>query len=565
MVAMPGAYLACGPQGLTLAVAGAFEQRNSTDNEVYLNNQFNLNRKSSIFIVISQNMNDLINLFTPIRFLKFIKEFFIYVVRSLFRYWIYFFTASATICSLYYFSNALKVLASCWYYILLVPVLFTTIMALIDDFKRKKNTKQFTAAEMECVYVTENDHFEKKMVTEKLNEDSKLRIKDLFKNSFPFLIGLANYRLIRFPKFYYYLLSPNKLNSLIKRKVDSGEVQCVLLPLIDEKTSKITFIFFSKEGTFNNIKVIHDLTEIASRIEVKERDLENFIENIMSFYQSVVAHGFMDMTIDANSFTEAHRLLDENQQNINRSLNTIKNYATVESKTLLNDIEEMWNCEIERYRAIVYMLTENYNSALIYIFKAIKLCPYYPFSNYQSWKEELIKTYVISFAKALETAQTEFDLESGNSSDEIDSAIQSITSQLSFPGIKSYTDLIIEINNRAESSEIATEIERYLQTTICESPMQEYIKGEVNKFLPLEGDMYDELYMGRIDSSQKFFEKVIEIDLFFPAINNKIGALMMIKQIGQGKTEPRDFDDAVTFLRKGFEIFSKYGLNVKKK
>jgi len=94
--------------------------------------------------------------------------------------------------------------------------------------------------------------------------------------------------------------------------------------------------------------------------------------------------------------------------------------------------------------------------------------------------------------------------------------------------------------------------------------MQEYIKGEVFKYIPMEGDTINKLYVGRIDTAYALFTTVLEIAPFFPLIHNKLGALDLFKLLLKG--EAADAKDEAKFkyhMDRAFEVFTKFGLKHK--
>jgi len=516
-------------------------------------------------------MNEFINLFAPIRILKFLKEFIVYAVVSIFRFWRTFILILLLIEGIYYYQYGFL---HGWFFFLLIvllPVLVTSFFAVKQDFTKSKKQDRFVAGELECLYIIDNDYFEKNIITDTVNEENKRRINLAKENLPPFTQNIAEYKQLIYPKFYYYLVSPQKLNDSLQKKVDSNQFQTILHISINAKSSKIDVKFYSKANMIMYAKRIHELAEIIGGIEIKDRDIPRFINDIEDLFQSIVAHGFLDSIINAGLYSDAHTLLDENQQVFYKSLKKIKEYSLPESGKLIDRISVFWECEIERYRGVVYAISKNYHSAIKHIFKAIKLNPYYPHDDYESWKPECLSRYATSFGDSL--AAVAEDLK--NSLDpkilkgehvensEIKAAQFNAASQTNYPTILSYVDIITEIISAANSKSINQEILGYIDSEICISPIQEFIKGDIIKFIPIRGEKVNKVYVGRFDSVIEYFESILEIDPDFPLIHNKMGAILLLKY-GTPKNQNSElFKKAMFHLEKGLEILTKYGYKIK--
>jgi len=213
------------------------------------------------------------------------------------------------------------------------------------------------------------------------------------------------------------------------------------------------------------------------------------------------------------------------------------------------------------------MLSENYTQAINHLFKALKTNPYYPFTDYKSWKSETIKSYVISISSILpevveDLKKEQIKEEDTYNEEEILNIYMNAVSQIEFPHMVSYTSLIIDIIEQAESEYLNKIIEEKLREDICESPIQNYIKGEILKYLPKGTERINKLYTDRLDDVISEFKKVLEIDEDFPLMNNKYGTMLLFKEIENGSSE---FSNSMHYIEKGFEYFSKYGMKGLKK
>ncbi len=510
-------------------------------------------------------MSDFFSVLIPKRFWKFFTEFILYMLSAALQYWKITLVLYVLVGLLI---STLKIEHATWYvlsFLLLFPVAIATIIQLSRDFAEEPISEIPQFGELECVFISDKDHFEVNFTSKSLLANSKRRIDYLANSISIFGDGFFNYNFITYPKFYYYLISPQHLNNLIQKKVSQNYLS-ILQVTVNALNFKVDVKFNVNVDLYSNVKPFQDLEEIFSRVDLRsEKHLEAFIEDVSQFYKAVIAHGFLDMLLNGEHFEKAHQLIDENHKIINNALVRLREYVSDESIPKVNELEKFWECEFERYRGITFALSENFIQAVVHLFKAIKLNPYYPFSDYTAWKGETIKAYAIelssSYSKISEELEdTELDKEDESEWKQLDYNMLSQVSKLEFPGAVSYISLITNILEQAEAESINKLVEEKLQTNFCESPMQNYIRGEVLKYLPKGTEKIEKLYIDRLGEIIQQFEKVIEIDDDFPLIHSKYGTMLLFKEFSQGTN---NYDLSMIHFKKGLEFFSKFGFNMK--
>jgi len=213
-------------------------------------------------------MSDFLNLLVPKRFFKFLTGFLLYVISSSIKNWKGVIIIWVLIILLLLIIDKENINIYTIFSLVSVPFAAATIIQLLEDFSDPIESDKPNFGELECVFISDKDHYEVNFISDKLLEESKQRIKSLPDKISLFGTDLISYKLITRPKFYYYLISPNQLSKSIEKKVAQKGFLLILQITVNIQNLKVDVKFNINREHYNNTKPFQEMEEIFSRIHL---------------------------------------------------------------------------------------------------------------------------------------------------------------------------------------------------------------------------------------------------------------------------------------------------------
>lgn len=360
-----------------------------------------------------------------------------------------------------------------------------------------------------------------------------------------------------------------KIKNIPKECSGSSEM---IRKYIEEQADLGSLYFFQSQKSNSVIPVLDFNRNVITNTSLVDRAANLFLffskdksiseEQIYSWTIKVYMFLFGQMTndflIEAKKYPQVHYILDHSEALINEIIKDLQAFDVDRLQPLKAFLKE-WQGYIERYRAIVFLEQAEYNAAVKHIFNAVELNPFFPYSDYQSLKQEYTKKYVADMIPIMHEVAEIIGSDPGLT--ENTKIAEELKMHLTFTDITFHYTIIQEILGRNSTKEIIDQINDEMDKLDSSEPFLSMIKCEVLKFIPKGTEKMNAMYVDQFEPCINLLEEMLLGDPDFALIKTKVGILRMMK--GWHFNNENDINKGIEEYKKGMHLYSQLGLNIK--
>lgn len=465
--------------------------------------------------------------------------------------------------------NRLNIETNWWLISLVLYILASipTVILLYDNDSPIETTDDaVNIGVLEPVIIFDNDFLNVNLETDRISEKQLQFIKELHSLKSPYSSELVVLNFLRKPRLFYILHSISSLKNHLKQFVNSEKYHAILITSKESHGNQVDFDILFDERSINS-GVPFESFKRAFSIEVpNQNQIRAYINEVTKVYASLLGHSILDILIGYKEFGRCQRILDDCQEIFQSSVGKIDDILGHRTKER-NEFIAFFFGELERYRAIIFLNQGEFRAAIRHLFKSIKINPYFPYVDYNGYKQAYIKIYIAQVNLRASGILEDVASPKPNQNETISNISQSVDllNSIGYIDLPTFEETFREIISRAASSEINKEIENRLETEFCNPPICHIIRAEVYKFLPKGKKMINQIYTDRISKIISELNRVMQLDEDFPLIHTRIGILKILASLNELNKARKEIliSEGVQSYRKGEEIFSRLGINIR--
>jgi len=495
--------------------------------------------------------------FLPKHIFILIREFIIFGIKSIFKFWILniFITAIFYLC--YLKTNYFAKVDSYLLEIALIVLLFCiSYVVRFFSFYRKLNI-QNSLFVYGCFSSKEKEYLILDLDAENINDRLNTKCEEIKRNNFIFKSNTLRLSFIEFPKFLPILLGYRGTKKIFDKFISKKKHISSLYFIRDINDLKLTTTLNFDSLNFTNPELLNNLSALLDKISnEKLLDIIEITEINLKLYILVFGQTFLDSFIQNKDFDSSTLIIQDSET----ILYDIKEQLELKFENGYQEFKnfhEIWSSYLYRNKAVILLEQKQYKGAITHIFNSIRLNPYYPYSNYETFKTNYVKRYGLELSFSIEKITKEQEIESKNDfvklRDKINESIVSKDAELN-------TNVVLRIIEMDEDAVSLEFLEQELNNLDNRNPAVLLIKSEVIKYLPDNTEKVNRIYYGRIEESIGFLNKLIEIDNNFPMIKSKIGSLIMTRAFHTGNET--EIEKGVKLWSEGMHFMTELGFKI---
>lgn len=518
-------------------------------------------------------MKDFFEILASKRFLKIIKECVSFSIKSFLKYW--YLTLISLIVSGYIIWSVKVIQLTDLSYWKVILVLFLSNLPSVflnyyTSLKFKISDSPFKVAVGELVILEDKEYMTLNTDSQRINRKAYLILNNIIKNKYPYRNGICDLSLLRRPKLFYLTKTLPFLTEYWQNSISDNKVDIILYCTCDTSSNKVEFdIFYSKKEISNEYIPFSEFKDLFDRRFTEKEEMESYIVNVFQFYVGICGQSVLDLIIGFEDFSTGHKVVDDSEVIIKESINNLKRYFESEKTEKFRNFYNVWLCGFERYRSLLLLNQKEYSGALSHLLRSVKFWPYYPYRNYEEFKDSFEKKYMAELNfKGAEVLNLLQDDDAKDNSEKT-----TITSEMLFNGIDLFdrvenasvpsTEQILKwIMAEANSDSFFLEVERALNKDFCISPIDKIIKSEVFKYLPKGDIKHEELYVKRIPEILAYLREILHEQPDFDVIYLKVGMMMLIQSFQEEDKDKMEIlmHEAMSVFKKGLSLYHRMGI-----
>lgn len=512
-------------------------------------------------------MKELYSLFVPIKLIKVTSEIISYLFKSIIKYWFLF--CPLLIILTFIICKYLQTLFFKHYFLIIGFGLFVcAIPGFILILKRHLTIKKYKVSEnsiliSDCLLIKQNTYIDLDIESDSIRLKLIEQIKNIRETYYPFKIPFLEIEIIHHSKLFYLLKDFNSIKKTYYKEVENNKSIALLLIFKNELNQKIEFDIIPRQDF--HFKPLNDVINTFSNLNISNEGFNtNYIIEVAKIFISMIAYGSLKLF----DIETQHKIIDDNQKIMISAIDILINKIKPEPIAEILHFKKNYKCEFERTKGLIFQEQREFYGALHHVFNATEVNPFFPCDTYDEFKEQYTLKYILRFPSIIlalknsELLTEELKFYSTNLNAE--TMFNKIFERIKYPQTPFYSEIISQISKEANSPEIDKLIKNKLNSDFCEVPINELIKGEVLKLIPMEGkgNGTEEIYFDRIPEVINCYRKVLESDQDFIIMNIKLSVMLQKYYWEQPQTNfsKQRIDESVELMQRGFSIFRKYNL-----
>ncbi|MBL7719407.1 MAG: hypothetical protein JNL72_11265 [Flavipsychrobacter sp.] len=408
-----------------------------------------------------------------------------------------------------------------------------------------------------CFSSRDNDYLVVDIDAESINDILQKQCENLSLSNSAFRAKLPALKFVVLPQFLPLLFGYRGTKKFISKFILSNKHISSLYFVRNISDQKLTTLLAFRQENFANPELMREIQNLLNSISKDNKFGVNGVAEIsLKLYALVFSQIFLDVLLVNKQYGNVQTMLDESS----RLLADVKDLFSVNQAETPGAIQffNIWKSYIERYRAILLLDQGEFRGAVNYIISSISLNPYYPYFNYDSFRDNYIRRYGIELSYSIQEAADELkepkDVDFDTARDDISKNIVSKDAEFSYK-------ILLEIIHRDEKKLTHRQVETELIRISHADSATKLAAAEVLKHLPDGSEKVNEIYLGRIDKAVEFLESIVNQDKGFSLMHAKIGALLLMKALQNGSDE--DMLVAAERWTLGMHFLTELGLNSK--
>lgn len=499
----------------------------------------------------------LIAVFLPKQIFISVREFIIFGFKSIIKHW-KFNSVLVLISILINFKTIIfdkfeKLLIIVFVFIFIY--IFSIIINLISFYL--KLTTNNSLIVYGCYSSKDKEYLFLDLDAELINDRIIKECEILKKKIFILNTKFINLAFIEFPKFIPILFGYRGTTKIFDRFILNKKHISSLYYIRDISDQKIITKLNYSESNFFNGELNSILDSLQNRISNENIDIKEISIINLKLYVLVFGQSFLDIFLNAKNYQGANKILEDSEKILLEINEQINKNVVVEIKEF-KDFFNYWSSYIDRYKAIILIEQDELKGAITYILNSIKLNPYYPYNNYETFKINFSKRYGLELSYSIEEVSNDMEIENIND-------FEKIREQISNSIVAKYAEfnskILLEIIKRDDKQNSLEYLEKELKKLDDNNSAILLLKSDILKYLPDDTKKINKIYYGRIDESILNLNKILALDNNFPIIKAKIGSLMMIKSFCNGNEE--DIENGIKILTEGMHFLTELGFKTK--
>lgn len=499
----------------------------------------------------------IIAVFLPKQIFISIREFIVFGLKSILKYWKYNFLFILLSFFIYFKTTLLNEIdISHLIFALAVLILIFSIIFSFVSIYLKLN-KQNSLMIYGCYSSKEKEYLFLDLDAELINDKLIRECENLNNNLFILKSKTLSLDFLEFPKFIPIILGYRGTTRFFEKFISNNKHISSLYFIRDVTDQRILTNLNYNQNNFVNAELITLLTSLQDKISYEKIDIKVIAVINLKLYVLVFGQSFLDYFVNSNDYKNSNRILEDTEKILLEVKGQIEQNITNELKEF-KDFFNIWSSYIDRYKAILLIEQDELKGAISYIINSIQLNPYYPYSNYHTFKTNFSKRYGIELSYSIEGTSKEFEVDEINDFEKIREQLsESIVSKEA----EFNTKIVQEIIRRDDKQLFLKYLEIELKVLDNSNPAILLLKSDILKYLPDGTEKINEIYYGRIDETISLLNEIIKIDNKFPIINAKIGSLMMSKAIHNGNE--KDIENGIKIWTEGMHFLTELGFKSK--
>jgi hypothetical protein len=465
----------------------------------------------------------LIVVFLPKQIFIAFREFVLFGFKSVVKYWIVNFLTSVLIAILYFKTVLFNGIDFVYLIIALISLIFicSTFFHLISIYlKLNKNNSlviygSYSSKEKEYLFLD--------LDAELLNDRLKRESEQLNRNSFVLKSNIINLTFIELPKFTPIILGYRGTIRLFEKFVLKRKHLSSLYFLRDVSDQKILTNIVEEPSNFINGDLPPNLIALQNKISNEKIDIKEIAVINLKLYVLVFGQTYLDSFLVTKDYNTVKDILDDTEKLLLEIKEQIEQNVNSEIKEF-TEFNTFWKSNILRYRAILLIEQDELRGAISYTINAIKLNPYYPYSNYETFKINFTKRYGVELSYSIESKFKEMEVEGETDFDAIRARI---TNTIVARDSEFNTKLLLEVIRKDTKQQHLKFLEEELKTLDSTNIAVLLLKSDVLKILPDETEKVQEVYLGRIEEIVSTLYEILALDGSFALVKTKVGSLHM--------------------------------------
>lgn len=513
-------------------------------------------------------MKDLFTL-APKRFLRFLTESASYTVGTFFKYWLVSVIAFSILILIAYKYISTPLTTKQW--ALLVASSFIIVAVPVTIYRFYKETypvvygSGFPVGITETVMIEGKEHLALNTDSQKIIQKLKNSITAIASVKYPFCKGLVIPLLLQKPKLFYLSHNLTTWRGTLVKQVKKGFPLSVLMITRDTQSNKVDFEVLCCPGLMNSEVPFSEFNKSFTSV-VSDDFYEDYIIEVSRVYLAIHGQSILDLLISGGDYAIAHQVIDDCEGIFREAYTKLSEILRGKENNHFTAFKNNLLSNFERYRGIIFLNQGKYSGAIRHVFKAIRLHPYFPYKNYEQYKDAFNKIYIAqvnlkSSTILLEGEMTKEDKEE-ESKKRITNSIE-LLARTDFSSTPPFEEVLKQIIARADSKQVYKEMEKVLKTNFCESPVCSIIRGEVLKYIPKGKVMHQSLYVERLPEVLAEFEKVLLADEDFLLMYTRIGVLKTIKSFYEKNSAKAEglLHEGMKLFAKGSDVYSRLAMH----
>lgn len=492
----------------------------------------------------------IITIFLPKRLLLCTRELFLYIFNTILNSWkavtilvvlttlIYIPISNLLPLKLYLISSSLLI------------IFIVTSQRLRQT--QKKVFRENTLFVFGCFSTYENEYLMIDIDAESINNTLKKKCHYFTSKNFVFNKKLLELEFIPIPKFLPLLLGYNGTKKLFNSYIQQNKHISSIYFIRNINDQLVEPFINYQASNFANIELLNDVQIILNKLNKAEgnRKVNDVIEINISIYILIFSQTLLDSFNQKEELSTVQYILDDSKKNLEHLKNQfkVKNIDIPEVANFFN----VWQSYLDRYSSTLLIQQKDYRGAIAYLVSSIELNPYYPYFDYETFKENYTKRYSLELSKSF-IDDNESIVKNKDIRKKISENILCIDIEFSY-------EVILRILQDDPTGLLAKYTEEKFENIHSDNSAIKLAKAEVTKYLPDDSEKINEIYSGRIDSVIILLEEILTLDKRFPIIQTKIGALLMNKSIITG--DERDIEKAMKTWASGMHFLTQLGFTI---